>query len=314
MTNNGEEAKNEIFKMVQDFLKPRPLIIWGSGATIPFGMPSMEDLKEFLEIEHTGNLEEALSEISSEEEKLEYQKRIFEIINEKDATVRDCLSKDGSKLGDIEKLIRYFHKAHPQTIDIITTNYDCILEYVLSNSNIQYSDGFNGKEFSKFDEENFKSSKQINLYKVHGSLRWNKERYSYYNSEMDAIFPSKKKYEESSRDPFRAIISVSDKAIKNVRCFLSIGFGFNDKHITPRIESAIDNGCRIVVVTKEATTSTRERLARASNYILIENHSEKNTTRFAFKENKESETETVLEGSYWKLSEFNQILSRSSAT
>jgi hypothetical protein len=30
--------------MVQTFLKDPPLIVWGSGATIPFGLPSMEDL------------------------------------------------------------------------------------------------------------------------------------------------------------------------------------------------------------------------------------------------------------------------------
>lgn len=31
---------------IQDYLKEPPLIIWGSGATIKFGLPSMQQLKD----------------------------------------------------------------------------------------------------------------------------------------------------------------------------------------------------------------------------------------------------------------------------
>ena len=34
-----------LFKHIQDYLVNPPLVIWGSGATIGFGLPSMSDLK-----------------------------------------------------------------------------------------------------------------------------------------------------------------------------------------------------------------------------------------------------------------------------
>lgn len=36
---------DDIYKSIQDYLKDPPLVIWGSGATIGFGLPSMGDLK-----------------------------------------------------------------------------------------------------------------------------------------------------------------------------------------------------------------------------------------------------------------------------
>ena len=36
---------DDIYKCLQDYLKDPPLVIWGSGATIGFGLPSMGDLK-----------------------------------------------------------------------------------------------------------------------------------------------------------------------------------------------------------------------------------------------------------------------------
>lgn len=38
--------KDEIFKVVQTYLDKPPLVIWGSGATIDFGLPSMSQLKD----------------------------------------------------------------------------------------------------------------------------------------------------------------------------------------------------------------------------------------------------------------------------
>jgi hypothetical protein len=45
--NKADKEKNDVFIIVQDFLKNPPLIVWGSGATIPFGLPSMKDLNCF---------------------------------------------------------------------------------------------------------------------------------------------------------------------------------------------------------------------------------------------------------------------------
>ena len=40
---NTDEIREKIYQIVQNFLKNPPLIVWGSGATISFGLPSMND-------------------------------------------------------------------------------------------------------------------------------------------------------------------------------------------------------------------------------------------------------------------------------
>ena len=37
----------DIYKKIQDYLREPPLVIWGSEATIDFGLPSMSKLKDY---------------------------------------------------------------------------------------------------------------------------------------------------------------------------------------------------------------------------------------------------------------------------
>lgn len=302
--NDGK--RNELFQKVQRYLKPSPLIIWGSGGTIPFGMPSMEYLKKELEIKKAGNLETILSEVTDKDSISNYKKKIYESINKKDAELRKNIANEVSIIKPLEKLISYFYETHPKIINITTTNYDCVLEYIFSYANFPFSDGFSGREFSQFDPSNFKERNHINLYKVHGSLRWFQERYSYTNTMMDGIFPMKDKYEKSHQEPYRTLIGKSDEAIVKAKCFLAVGFGFNDEHITPKIQTSINMDKKIVVIAKKATKSIKDKLDKA-NSIIIEEGDKKDTTQFSFKENGNPKTET-LAGNYWKIEQFNQIL------
>ena len=238
----NDEIKNKLFEMTQNYLNPCPLIVWGSGATIPFGMPSMGELKQEIEITKEGNLEKILSNIKNKKTKSNYERKIFQIINERDSNLREKFIKNHQEIKSLFNFINYFYNSHPQRVDIITTNYDCVLEYMFSYYGIPYSDGFSGREFSEFNEKMFKDKNQVNLYKVHGSLRWHKARYSHHNSMMDGIFPTREKYEKAHLDPYRTIITKSDEAIKRAKCFLFIGFGFNDQHITSEIEKLLDKG------------------------------------------------------------------------
>jgi len=46
-----DENIETVFKIVQKFIEKPPLIVWGSGATIAFGLPSMWHLNEALKKE-----------------------------------------------------------------------------------------------------------------------------------------------------------------------------------------------------------------------------------------------------------------------
>jgi hypothetical protein len=77
-----KEEKNEIvestFKMVQNFLKNPPLIVWGSGATVSFGIPSMGALNERLKKE-ISDFDIANDNLEIELGKEKYQDKIPEI-------------------------------------------------------------------------------------------------------------------------------------------------------------------------------------------------------------------------------------------
>ena len=304
-----KDMQDKLFSKIQECLKPNPVaIIWGSGATIPFGMPSMDDLKKELKIKQAGNLEDILSKNTDPNKKKKFEEDIYKAINKKDAEFRNRLIQGNTdEIRPTAELFNYLYRPHPQLLNVITTNYDCVLEYIFSHYGFPYSDGFSGREFSSFDSENFRLRKYINLYKVHGSLRWYNERYSYCNQMMDGIFPSYDKFQRAMQDPYRTLITDTDKVIQKSNCFIVIGFGFNDDHLTPKIDVAIRQRAKMVVITKEATKSLNGKLKLAQNYVLIESGDRPGTTKFRFKENGQEIT-TFLDGNYWCIEEFNKIL------
>ncbi|MCZ0931883.1 MAG: SIR2 family protein [Oligoflexia bacterium] len=266
-----ENQKSEIFKIVQKFLKDPPVIIWGSWATIPYGLPSMNDLKKCLKSELEGlkedtNLEIELGKIDDQNKIDKIKKIIRNEIFKKDL---ECLKKsieDHSYFKAIEDIIKKFYKAHPQKIDIITTNYDCILEYTLSNAKYSFTDGFTGRALANFNSKAFKTKNIINLIKVHGSLNWffDKNRRIFYlpsknnfnNLKYAMVLPAgKNKHSETFEEPYRTLITKSDSAIEQASSFLAIGFGFNDEHLTPKIDNKIKENTPIVIISKKATNS-----------------------------------------------------------
>ena len=323
--------KNEIFTTIQNFLKDPPVIIWGSGATVPYKIPSMNELTDILNIEgikidRNSNLETKLSEISKSEPKKinDIKKTIINKILEKDLLCLENSIKDKQFFSPIISMVKCFIKPQPEKIDIITSNYDRILEYALTQENIPYTEGFSGRILSKFDMSLFREKgKFINLIKVHGSLNWmsyeNEIFYipvEYNNFKINIqgmlnniILPTKDKFEDSYKNPYRQLIAQSDECIQKAKSFLVVGFGFNDKHITPIMENKIKEGVPIVIITKQATQSCIDILNKATNYCLLQ-EDEKNTNVTCSKQ-KQPDVPS-LEGKYWELNNFMEIFENES--
>lgn len=321
-----KEEKNEIventFKMVQNFLKNPPLIVWGSGATVSFGIPSMGALNERLKKEisdfdiDNDNLEIELGKEKYQDKIPEIKKVIWNEINEADKLVLERLTTNNSiDFNGIKLLIQKFIEVHPQVLNIVTTNYDRVLEYTMSYYDILFTDGFYGKVLSSFNENLFQTKNVVNLIKVHGSLNWfniNGE-IRYINSCFDKytpqiIAPGKSKYQEAYNSPYRELIQKADNAIKEASSFLVVGFGFNDEHLTPRIKTQIKKGVPLVLITKKITDSTFEELKGAERYILFEENSSGQTNVIYKSSNSEIEKSIVLADDFWQLSKFMEIL------
>lgn len=320
MSKDKEEIKENIFKIVQGFLKKPPLIVWGSGATISFGLPSMGDLNKALK-EKIGNfntsndnLEIELGKEKYRDQMPEIKKVIWDKVNEADKALLKKVTKNNSTdFCDIKFLVEKFVEAHPQILNIVTTNYDRVLEYVMSFQGISFTDGFNGKLLSKFDENLFKKKNIVNLIKVHGSLNWFivDDEIRYLNSNNDQpqiIVPGKNKYQEAYSSPYRELIQKADNVIKESSSFLVIGFGFNDEHLTPRIRTQLKKGIPIVLITKEVSDSTFEELKNARKYLLFEKLDNGRTKVIYKKSDSETRQEEELDGDFWKLIKFMEIL------
>lgn len=317
-----EEQKGNIFKIVQVFLKNPPLVVWGSGATISFGIPSMwnlnKKLKEVIDDFDSGNnnLEVELGKEKYKDKMPEIKQVIWQEVNNADKAVLDKITSNNTADFDgIKLLIEKFLEAHPQVLNIVTTNYDRVLEYTMSYNGVHFTDGFNGKVLSLFDENLFKSKNTVNLIKVHGSLNWFNvdDEIRYVNSCFDGLIPQiiapgKSKYQEAYNSPYRELIQKADNTIKEASSFLVVGFGFNDEHLTPKIKSQVKKGVPIVLITKQVTESTLEELKDAEKYIFIEEASNEKT-RVTYKTSKFDQVQIEeLEGKFWQLNHFIEIL------
>lgn len=317
-----EEIRENIFKIVQTFLKNPPLIVWGSGATIPFGLPSMWDLNEELKSKiedfntENDNFETELGKEKYQDKMPQIKKVIWDKVNQADVSVLESIiSNNTNKFNGIKLLIEKFIETHPQIVNIVTTNYDRVLEHIMSYHNFPFTDGFNGKVLSIFDETEFKDKEIVNVIKVHGSLNWfdvdGEIRFLPFISKGESpkiIAPGKNKFKEAYGSPYRELIQKADNLIKAASSFLVVGFGFNDEHLTPKIKTKINKGTPIVLITKNVSDSSLKELERAEKYILFE-EGKSSKTKVTYKENNLSQRQEIeLEGDLWQLNNFMEIL------
>ena len=85
--------KDKFFKIAQAMLYRTPVIIWGSGASVPLGLPTMSDLNQALGDKIQGfdrdnnNLEDELSKSKYSDNLDEIRNIIWKKINEKQMTM-----------------------------------------------------------------------------------------------------------------------------------------------------------------------------------------------------------------------------------
>lgn len=311
---------DEIYQTIQEYLKVSPLVIWGSGATIGFGLPSMSKLKDEI-----GNalptfdktctdLEAELGKDKYEADLPQIRKIIRNVVCYADIKAKEQLLKNSDDFEGIRRLTKFCHDPHPKVMNVVSTNYDRILEYVWGYNGLFFTDGFEQHELAEFDENKFQDKDIINLMKVHGSLDWFEIDHEVRKLNTDfgydpvMIPPGKNKYRTTHNSPYRELMQKSDDAIKKASSFLVVGFGFNDEHITPLVGKKTRNGTPIVVVTKEVTSTTEKELEKAKKVIYVEAASDITKSHIRIIENGTLKSDTVEDKDYWKLNSFMDIL------
>lgn len=309
-----------IYKTVQDYLKEPPLVIWGSGATAGFGLPGMWTLKEEIG-KALPSFDKTCTDLEAELGKDKYEgdlprirKIIRDVVSMADINAKEQLLKSVEEFDGIRRLTMFCHDPHPKMMNVVSTNYDRILEYVWGYYGLRFTDGFDQHELAEFDENKFQDKDIINLMKVHGSLDWFDVDHEVRKLSTDfgydpvMIPPGKNKYRTTHNSPYRELMQKSDDAIKKASSFLVVGFGFNDEHITPLVSKKTKSGIPIVVVTMKVTSTTEKELEKAKKVIYVEADADISKSRIRILENGAIVSDDVVDGDYWKLNTFMDIL------
>ncbi len=316
--------KDELFRLIQKLMSDHPLIIWGSGATVECGMPTMYQLsqtirdKTNLPIDVTKSLETELCkpELAGETDKI--RRIIFERILEPDAQIIELLRKrNNAYLNAIADLIAVIYEAHPKVVNILTTNYDRVIEYVAAWNGYRVFDGTIQGNLGRFDISEFKDRDAVNVIKVHGSLSWGdfdgvtRNCLGRLPDDVNPviIIPGNQKYQATHQNPYRALIQKADDAIQNASAFLSIGFGFNDEHITPFVNTKINDGTPIIAVALKISENCRKILVNARTYVLLEAQSgDECKTQVSYCDGTSGMRGVMkIDGRYWSLDKFMEV-------
>ena len=324
---------NEIFKFIQKSIENVPLILVGSGSSAPHGLPGMVELGRHLmdtltpqyngdinwdkfktNIEAGQDLETALTGITLTNQILDDIKiETWKLISSRDIGLFIKVVFGGEQL-PLARLIKKLYQVHPQCLNIITTNYDRVIEYACDSAQLPVNTGFDGNYLKKFKGD-FCTRNAINLIKVHGSLDVFKDSHDATFSipiqhELpcglipEIITPGLSKYQAVLRGTSRQLLTESDSLIRKAQSYLCIGYGFNDEQIQENIVTSIRTGKPIVVVTKNVSEHAAHLLANnAQNYVSIECGEKEETSNFCINRNI-----FTLEGTYWTIDGLMKII------
>ena len=130
--------------LAQSYLENSPLIVLGSGASMPYGLPSMENLAEAIKSDSVvkddpefinlcqaidaSGLEAAIDSVQLRPETIER----IRIVTWKTINCHDTEFFDTNKLSPPKEFVELLNKViapAPNKVAIVTTNYDRLPEY-----------------------------------------------------------------------------------------------------------------------------------------------------------------------------------------
>lgn len=262
-------------KESQRCLRAAPVVVLGSGASIPFGLPSMLDLaqhliesnpealldqqesttwRNFIDVLRVNSdLENVLSRVQMTKKLTNYVvKRTWEHIETADARVFNNLIGN-SDLLPLTRLYRHYFESTQNKLSVITTNYDRLAEYAADCTGLCHHTGFTYGYLRRCQTNPRISFYQgrhpvrtVDIWKVHGSLDWFMDddgrvvaltaaREIPEGFRPAIVTPGIGKYKETHQEPFRPVIAGADDALMRANAYLCIGFGFNDSHVHPEL-------------------------------------------------------------------------------
>lgn len=328
---------NGCMSLLQGYLENSPLIVLGSGASMPYELPSMGGLADEIKKSDTvisdpsynafctavdnSGLEGAIDGVNLLPETLrEIRRVVWETVNEK-----DCLYFDQHPIDPPTALVELIRKVlapTPNKVSIVTTNYDRLAEYAADGAGATTVTGYEGSLIKKLElpssllktRRTRARERVVDIWKVHGSLDWFQApdgtsvafplaRTIPNNFQPLIIPPGKEKYSSTHDEPYRTIIAEADNAFVQAGAYLCVGYGFNDEHIQPKLLTQISKGKPIVILARTMTPACKKHIVEAevSKYLIFEFADSTHTKVYG------KGWEEVYEGQYWLLDNFMKV-------
>ncbi|MBH2812365.1 SIR2 family protein [Serratia liquefaciens] len=334
------ENIEEVAKQAQRYYGLFPTLILGSGASAAFGMSGMGALAAYLiknvvvddaghlaawevfckDLESGMDLESALHKNDLPEEvtrNIVFSTWMHLCPQDLDIFNNGLDTHDEYPLCT---LLKHMLRSTQGKVNIITTNYDRIAEYACEQARIHHYTGF-AHGFRRFqaDSNYLICQRQVNIWKVHGSLDWflssSGEICALGNSEKIPnnyipliVTPGIAKYRSTHKEPYKTIIHEADNILDSASAYLCIGYGFNDEHIQEKlVNKCVSKGSKLIIITHKLTDSTRRILfqGRIKEFIAIESGSHENES-YIYTSNEESMLR--VDADYWSLDGFLKLI------
>lgn len=191
----------------------------------------------------------------------------------------------------LSRLFTHLFQSTHRTLHVVTTNYDRLVEYAADNAGCQHDAGFT-QGYVRIRKPRPQSGaavpeaamRTVAIAKVHGSLDWfRRPNNTVMGSPLGVEYPSSltpaivtpgaTKYEQAYDEPFRTAITSADNYLSGGKAYLCLGYGFNDKHIQPKlVERVRQQKVPIVVLAKSLTEATKQFLKTCchSQFLAVE--------------------------------------------
>ena len=246
-------------------------------------------------IEGGRDIEDALHEVSLPDKVQDYiVELVWRFVQGRDAAAFDTIVESRDAL-PLTRLFNFFFGTSETELSVVTTNYDRIAEYAADVANRWHYAGFPpGYYRNQHSEHSYKvlqprvgtkstELRKISIWKVHGSLDWftrdtddtisiTAARRIPTNCKPAIITPGLNKYDQALQEPFRSVLAGADRTLDGAKAYLCVGYGFNDRHIHPRLVNRWRDGhAPLLVVARSLSERAVEILSdpRDGRYMAL---------------------------------------------
>lgn len=284
------DSLKSVAELAQRYLSEKPTFVLGSGASIALGLPGMGELGNALLAEvvpqdanegtqwaefgdsfrASGDLEQALNEVHISESLLsQVVLKTWHLISDRDISVYGQMVSSPN-FHPLANAFRYFLRVADPKLNVVTTNYDRLAEYATNSADAQAFVGLTHGWIQQLSANDpAPARRQINIWKVHGSLDWFEaedrrvvglpmSREVLPGLKPVIVTPGITKYRQAHLEPFRTVMSQADSCLESSRVLFCIGYGFNDEHVQPKLVTRIKQaGVPLVILTHTLTVAAR---------------------------------------------------------